>query len=60
MIKEQANNYIPYEVYYKFGLISSLNSNKTNEYENDLIQEFKDLIVELSIHANNLKENISK
>ena len=56
---EQVKNAISNEIYFKFGLINERDK-KFTSHEMDLIQEFKDLILELSNHATEFRENNSK
>jgi arsenate reductase-like glutaredoxin family protein len=56
---EQVKNAISNEIYFKFGLINERDK-KFTSLEMDLIQEFKDLILELSNHATEFRENNSK
>ena len=56
---EHAKSAITNETYFKFGLLKD-KKEKFSSRETDLIQEFKDLILELSNHANEFRENNSK
>ena len=57
---EQTKNAISNEIYFRFGLINQKQLNKFTSNESDLIQEFKDLMLEISNHAAEFRENNSK
>ncbi len=65
IIRERETELASHETYLKLGLIESLenldsNEINNNEAKNDVLDEFKELIVELGLHANEYNRTISK